>query len=740
MTLHRDAAQPPPYRAAFGAGLAVFVLYCVTLAPTTQFWDTSEYIATAHILGIPHQPGNPLFVLLARAWDIILSPLGLPVAVGINLFSAFVSATAHGLWYLVVARILEQFDAGKAFRHVGAGLAVLLSATAFTVWNQSNVNEKVYTVSLLTIALITWTVFQWRAHQGRPGNDRRLLLIVFLLALSVGNHLMAFLATPAVVAYVAVVDAKAFLRWRLYAIGAVLVVVGLSVHLFLPIRAELDPWINEATPSCESIPEALTSILTWGQTGCADLSASLTRSQYEKPPTLPRLAPLTHQLGNYLQYFDWQWARGLEFKNVLFATARLPFTVLFLGLGLFGAGQHFKRERASWVYVTALFGTLSLGLVFYLNFKYGYSFPEALGRPGAHEVRERDYFFIVGFSVWGLWAGIGLASVWRLIAERGMGLKVASPVLALALLPLLLNWGSASRSGDYAARDWAFNLLMSVEPYGILFTNGDNDTFPLWYLQEVEEIRQDVTVIVTSYLNTEWYARQLRDRTRPCAAGVDPADTPTLARCQRPFLTPDGSAADVAAPVGSIMELDDATLVAVSRNLPVIREDTPYTAGSVDAVLPGGQYLDPWMQYTLGILAASVGQRPIYFASSGNAPEALGLQGQLVRQGLAFRLIESNPDSMAAELGWVDTRNTRNTAVVGPFVDYERTAALADRVFIHRNGLPEWSSWPDHSTIGVPHYYAWVYLALAQAAGARGDVDASDRYARLAERWTRLGS
>src|SRR5690606_39597248 len=144
-----------------------------------------------------------------------------------------------------------------------------------------------------------------------------------------------------------------------------------------------------------------------------------------------------------------------------------------------------------------------------------------------HEVRERDYFFIVGFSVWGLWAGLGIAALWQRLtdsiaarvaaaAESG-GMQrarlFAAPVLALALIPLVFNWAWASRALDYAARDWAYNLLMSVEPYGVLFTNGDNDTFPLWYLQEVEGIRRDVTVIVMSYLNTPWYVKQLRQLT-----------------------------------------------------------------------------------------------------------------------------------------------------------------------------------------------------------------------------------
>ena len=88
----------PAYLAATVAGLAVFALYALTLSPTTAFWDTSEYIATAHIMGIPHPPGNPAFVVLARAWEVLLAPLGLSVAVRVNLFSALMGALAHGFF------------------------------------------------------------------------------------------------------------------------------------------------------------------------------------------------------------------------------------------------------------------------------------------------------------------------------------------------------------------------------------------------------------------------------------------------------------------------------------------------------------------------------------------------------------------------------------------------------------------------------------------------------------------
>ncbi|MGH7574822.1 MAG: protein O-mannosyl-transferase family, partial [Longimicrobiales bacterium] len=160
-----------PYAAAGIATIAVWALYAWTLAPTTQFWDTSEYIATARILGIPHPPGNPLFVVLARAWDLLLEPTGLSVAVRINLFSATMSALAHGFWFLLAHRILSFFSSSGVFRLTGAAAATLLSATAFTVWNQSNVNEKVYTVSLFTIALLSWLAFRWRDRLGEGKDD-----------------------------------------------------------------------------------------------------------------------------------------------------------------------------------------------------------------------------------------------------------------------------------------------------------------------------------------------------------------------------------------------------------------------------------------------------------------------------------------------------------------------------------------------------------------------------------------
>ena len=753
----------PPYREAAIAGVLVFALYATTLARTTAFWDTSEYIATGYILGIPHPPGNPLFVVLARAWAVLLAPLGLTVAVRINLFSAMMSAGAHAMWFLVVHHILRYFSEDRRFRLIGAAAAVLVSSTAFTVWNQSNVNEKVYTVSLLTIAVLSWLAFRWQENLGKGKDDNLLILMVFILALSVGNHLMAFLAAPAIGIFILLVRPRTLLNWRLYPVGVAVAILGLSIHLFLPLRAGLEPVINEAAPTCPDVASALGAIVTYGKAGCVALAEALNRTQYQKPPWLllerEAQAPLWSQLVNYLQYFDWQWARALDGGNVVFANLRLPFTMLFTGLGVWGAIEHVRRDRASFFFVATLFVTLSFGLVYYLNFKYGFSLQPPVPDRDLQEVRERDYFFIVSFSIWGLWAGMGVATLWREAAhEMRVGLAKASPILGLALIPLVLNFSWANRAEDYAARDWAHNLLMSVEPYGVLFTNGDNDTFPLWYVQEVEGVRRDVTVIVTSYLNTPWYTKQLKRLTAPCAPGTDPASDWSRIQCQRPYTAENTGAAyvsDVTAAAGkvallvaepievptkSIIPLTDEQIDQVSLTYLRVDGTRQLQMGNVTAIILDGVTLAPWQQYALSLITEVIDERPIYFASSGNAATSLGLTGSLVRQGLAFRLHNGSLEDEAPD-GVLEMQPNPYESVIGDWVDVPRTRLLHDQVFLHHTGIPDqWQHWPDRSTIGIPNYYAWGYLALTQAASQMSDAAAMARFRERAEAWSRLGT
>ena len=789
---HESVRQPyrPPYAAAGVATFAVWLLYAITLAPTTAFWDTSEYIATAHILGIPHPPGNPLFVVFARAWDILLEPTGLSVAVRINLFSATMRALAHGCWFLLAHRILAFYSDSRLVRLVGAAAATLISATAFTVWNQSNVNEKVYTVSLFTIALLSWLAFRWRDRLGEGKDDNLLLLMVFILALSVGNHLMAFLAAPALAVFILLVHPRTLLNWRLYATGVVAIVLGLSIHLFLPIRAGLSPVINEADPTCESIGRALVSVLTMGGAGCEELSAALQRQQYDKPsmfenpitatidPGRPRNAPLLFaQYVNFLQYFDWQWARAVQGLNSWFTALRLPITAMFIALGLAGAGTHYRRDRTSWAYVATLFVTLSVGLTFYMNFRYGFTLPEALmdedlirqfgGSQDIREVRERDYFFIVSFSLWGLWSGIGLTAVWQDLTERVRERNrsasrpelIAAPVMAVALIPLIFNWSWASRAGDYAARDWAYNLLMSIEPYGIVFTNGDNDTFPLWYLQEVEGIRQDVTVMVMSYLNTPWYVRQIKELTTPCPPGVDPMQDPTRIICQRPYdgdgpefydramVRTDAPGVEIAEvppgrrrPLEPLVPLTEEQITEIANTIPYMLDPARvFTAGNIETVLERGTVMIPADAFMAAMINAGIDDRPIYYAMTTQGYEELNLGGYLIRQGVAFKLHNGpvQPDSARG----IFAVPAAETGLVGPYIDLPRTERLVSSVFIHRGGFPEeWDHWVDSATEGIPFYYAYTHYGLSLVYQQLGREQEAAEHYRRAEEFLRLGN
>ena len=721
-TIESEKVGPFPVWAwAVLCGAVVWSLYVFTLAPTTSFWDTSEYIATAHILGMPHPPGNPLFVVVGRAWELLLGWTGLSVAARINLLAASTSAAAASFWFLAVARIWAHFARSRWVVVVAAGVSVWVGATAFTVWSQSNVNEKVYTVSLLVVAVVTYLAMVWEDHVGTPRGDRIFVLAAFLIGLGAANHTMSVLPVAAVAAFVLWHDWKTVLRWRLVTSAALFLAIGFSVQvMFVPIRSAQNPIIDEADAECETLLSAavtplellpIVSTLVPDEAACEPLRASLAREQYGKPSLLERQSPFSAQLAMFAQYFDWQWAHTLP------ARVRWLTTLLFIFLGLVGLRRHWSGDRDSFVYFFILLATLTGGLIFYLNFRYAFSlYPDI--PIDFHEVRERDYFYVLGFYIWGLYAGMGIVVLWQRLADRlaagGSAHGRASPVLSLALIPLIFNFGLADRRGDFAARDWAYNILQSVEPYAILFTNGDNDTFPLWYLQEVEGIRRDVTVIVHSYLGTSWYPKQLRALTSPCPEGVDPLETPTVVVCQRPFdratAAPPYQEIEVIPPTRPIHSLSDEEIDALPVIPFVVEADTAVQITPwVNGRLRGGSaiYYPDLLVYQ--IIRESAGDRPIYFAAT--APpvyDRWGLQPHMLRQGLAHKLVngllENTDDTVqlqeAFDVRWVDVPRSQELLWDVYQIDY----------------LLDWELWPEKSTrASIPAQYYLAYASLGEA-------------------------
>jgi hypothetical protein len=259
------------------------------------------------------------------------------------------------------------------------------------------------------------------------------------------------------------------------------------------------------------------------------------------------------------------------------------------------------------------------------------------------------------------------------------------------------NWEWASRTDDYATIDWAYDLLMSVEPYGVLFTNGDNDTFPLWYAQEIEGVRKDVTVVVLQYLYTDWYPLQIRDQTEP--------------ERQRPF---DGQFAagiystDSLPPDQSVSLATDEAMAAVRGG--ALPADLSLSLDGVVVTYPSGLYLDRAVQIALSMINDSAGRRPIYFASSAGLLQSLGLGPWGVRHGLATKLVMRNLEEDAPD-GWVEG----SARMGGEWFDVERNLTLVYDVYRYR-GLKDRELWPDRSTLTIPMQFQLLFTQLADVA------------------------
>jgi hypothetical protein len=295
-----------------------------------------------------------------------------------------------------------------------------------------------------------------------------------------------------VVAIVCVAVAQSRARREVLAM-TVCALLAISALAVLVVRARFDPWLNEGAPT--------TLRALWDVIG---------RRQYAVAGLWPRQAPLWVQLGNWFEYADWQAALGVA-DGVAPSWRRTPITIAFAALGVAGSHAHWKLHRPSWRAFVVLFASATAGLIVYLNFKAGASFGwGVLADSAPHEVRDRDYFFVLGFWVWGAWAGIGAVA----LAER-LGAQWA-PIGALAAaLPLVLNAPAANRRSEperSIARLTAIALLESAPRDAVLFTGGDNDSFPAWYAQAVEGMRPDVTVVVAPLLGTKWYRAQLARR------------------------------------------------------------------------------------------------------------------------------------------------------------------------------------------------------------------------------------
>ncbi len=707
-----------------------FIVYLRTMAPTVSYWDCGEFIATSYILGVPHPPGSPLYLILGRIFSML--PTNVDIAYRVNLMSPIASAVAVMLLYLIIVKVVAHWRGAIRTSHdalIAFGAAIVGAMTfAFTDSHWFNaVEAEVYAISTFFTAIVVWLILHWSERTDKPGSERYLLIIAYMFGLAIGVHILNLLTLPFIT--LIIYFRKIEFQWKTFLIAVaitfvtfliihngiilglpplagviglpgmiglvllivlvtvwsiknkhqlislamsatVLILIGYSSYALIFIRSGQDPAIDENNP--ESISAAI-SYLQREQYG----EISQFPRRYNKLPPKHEVVGRPgagrnkytssqnrrymfynspkqweffwkYQIGKmYNRYFLWQFAgRGpstepyttamganMRENGVYWFQFGLPLALL---LGIVGMVFHFRRDWALSFSVFTLFFVTSWLLIFYLN-------------QDNPQPRERDYSCVGSFLAFSIWIGVGSAVIgeWLLkiikspvLARNGI---IATLLLQIIFVPgvmLKANYKEHDRSGNYVAWDYSYNLLQSCEPNGILFTNGDNDTFPLWYLQEVEHIRNDVNVVNLSLLNTHWYIKQLRD-SRPNKATVK-----RLLEDRQNDMN-----------IGQrFVRINDNKIREISSGL------TPWETREVTLPAKSDQQITWKVKPTFAQQALKVQDMmimqiindtnwssPIYFAVTVSPGNRIGLEGFLEMEGLAYRLRPYKTSGINAE-------------------------------------------------------------------------------------------
>ncbi|MFQ3608290.1 MAG: DUF2723 domain-containing protein [Chloroherpetonaceae bacterium] len=696
--------------------LSVFLIselvYVLTMAPTFSFWDCGEFVAVAYTLGVPHPPGTPIFTVLGRLFTMI--PFG-DIGARVNLLSTLCSALTVMFTYLITIRFIRIYrqtnpDEWSTAEKISAYSAGVIGAFALafsdSFWFNA-VEAEVYAMSMLFNSSVVWLILKWYEVADEEGNEKWLLLIAYAFGLALGVHLQALLAFFAIAmvyyykryeisvgsfAALVVISSAIFfviypgivkglpalmrdvgvwsifalvialiyamyythqnkLRlWNLAAVSLFLIVIGYSSFTVIYLRSQTNPPINENAPNSM---EKLYSYLNREQYGDYPIFKRRWSQDPQHQQNYQKYSSdldffLKYQVGHlYLRYFGWQFIGrygdvqddGIDFSKFW----GIPF-----GIGLFGMFYHFRRQWNMALVILALLLLTGVFINIYAN-------------PPEPQPRERDYVYVGSFFAFAIWIGIGIDALFETIRESLKEEKKLVPAtVGLCLFGLLfvngrmmqVNYHSHDRSGNYAPWDYAYNLLNSCAKDGILFTNGDNDTFPLWYLQEVAGVRQDVRVVNLSLANTDWYVRQLiYDSPR----GAKPIKMNISERELKNFGYEQWSARTIALPVPTSAK-DDAVRYDEGKKTRLNLDSTSTAVqGAVDTIqwtfepfvkLQSGQgYIRAQDRVVYETIVNNLWERPIYFAVTVSDNNRIGIDNYLRMDGFAYRVVPVKTDS-----------------------------------------------------------------------------------------------
>ncbi|MEL6865301.1 MAG: DUF2723 domain-containing protein, partial [Bacteroidota bacterium] len=349
---------------------------------------------------------------------------------------------------------------------------------------------------------------------------------------------------------------------------------------------------------------------------------------------------------------------------------RNKYFLLPLIFGLIGVFYHASRRQSDFLGLLFLFIITGIGIIVYSN------------QP-PNEPRERDYVLVGSFFTFCIWIGMGAMAIFQSLKSRANLDGKMSAIVAVALVmvaPVLMgtqNFDDHSRRHHKASRDYASNFLNSCEPNAIIFTYGDNDTYPLWYAQEVEGIRTDVRVVNLSLIAVDWYIDQLRRKVNDSPAIKMSIPSEALRGFKRVQIPIDPYKKAKEMPLEAALKhlADDHKLPtrsgrgfdsffpthnvyipvnrAKARELGMITAKDTTFENRIAFRISKGDYMLKGDAAVLDIVASNIWERPIYFAVTCRQESLMGLQNFTQLEGLALRLvpIKSSPERMFGMIG-----------------------------------------------------------------------------------------
>ncbi|MDI6850453.1 MAG: DUF2723 domain-containing protein [bacterium] len=437
-------------------------------------------------------------------------------------------------------------------------------------------------------------------------------------------------------------EAKLYKDWK--GLAVLFMFLGFVLEITMVLRAIHNPYINEADPSTF---RAFMDVLT--------------RKQYGPMNMLPRKIPLFDQLRNYWDYFSWQYQHLL-----------IPISVL----GIIGIITHISKDRKTLALIGFTFLILSLGFLWYLNLKDSPSQPANPLNPT--EVRDRDYFYSGAYIFFALYAGFGLFEILRLMYEN-LKKNIVLPALFGTIVTVGAVFGQIygyypvlDRSKNYLAEDYAYNLLISPgsKEKCILFTNGDNDTFPLWANQTVLGIGTNVIIANMSLLNTNWHIYQIKHQGAPISF-------PDSVIKQMPpiFVTLEGK-------IMYLVDLMIRDLIATSAGY----KTTDYITYNPSRVFPGYNfpnidikipriYLATAQEFAQEVIEkADTFRMPIFFSMTVSPEHYNGWNEYLRLEGMAMRVMNKKQETLPEIKEGIDITRTIYLLRAGmPYQEYIET-------------------------------------------------------------------